>query len=122
MATYLSRPFIDADRLLERLFSVTVRDMVVEKGWDLFRDRESAVLQQLLRGQAKGHVIVLGGGVVERESNRVMLREYAKTKGPVIHVSRQMGDVFAYLHRQGTKSTWAAFEEEGRVSEFPIIF
>ncbi|KAL8279413.1 hypothetical protein RQP46_008225 [Phenoliferia psychrophenolica] len=114
MATYLSRPFIDADRLLERLFSVTVRDMVIEKGWDYFRDRETAVLQQLLRVQGQGHVIVLGGGVVERESNRLLLSEYARTQGPVINVSRQMGDVLAYLHRQATKSTWATFEEEGR--------
>ncbi|KAL8281435.1 hypothetical protein RQP46_006119 [Phenoliferia psychrophenolica] len=115
MATYLSRPFIDADRLLERLFSITVRDMVLEKGWDYFRDREAAVLQQLLRVQGTGHVIVLGGGVVERESNRLLLSEYARTRGPVINVSRQMADVFAYSHRSATKSTWAAFDEEGRV-------
>lgn len=120
MATYLSRPFIDADRLFERLFSVTVRDMVLEKGWDYFRDRETAVLQQLLRVQGKGHVIVLGGGVVEREANRALLSEYARNKGPVINVTRQMSDVFAYLHRQATKSTWATFEEEGRASEPPF--
>lgn len=116
IATYLARPFVDADRLYERLFSVGIKDSVLESGWDLFRQRETAILEQLLRVQRRGQVIVLGGGVVESPANRELLRAYAASRGPVIHVSRPMEEVFAYLQRQGTKSTWAAFEEEGRVS------
>ncbi|KAK4698260.1 hypothetical protein P7C70_g8021, partial [Phenoliferia sp. Uapishka_3] len=96
--------------------------MVADKGWDYFRDREAAVLEQLLTVQSRGEVIVLGGGVVERESNRDLLRQYARTKGPVIHISRHMEEVFAYLRRQATKSTWAAFEQEGRVSTLRFYF
>lgn len=66
-------------------------------------------------------MIVLGGGVVERESNRKLLIDWAKTKGPIIHVCRQLEDVFFYLKSKQTKSTWGVFEEEykTRSSLFP---
>lgn len=116
IATYLSRPFIDADRVFERVFGSSIAALVQAHGWAYFREREAHVLQQLLRAKGRGQVIVLGGGVVETASNRELLREHTRNGGVVMHVSRPMEDVFQYLLRQGTKSTWAAFEEEGRVS------
>jgi shikimate kinase len=92
--------------------------MVVEKGWPYFRDREAALLEQLLSAHGEGKVIVLGGGIVEREENRIRLTEFARTRGPVIHVCRNPEDVFAYLRAPQKKSTWAVLEEGYRVGTF----
>jgi pentafunctional AROM polypeptide len=120
-STFLSRDFLDADRLFEQVFRCSVKDLVAEKGFAYFRDRESALLEQLLTVYGEGKVIVLGGGVVEREDNRRRLQEYARTRGPVIHVERDLEDVFAYLHNPNAKSTWATLEEGYRTGEFEAI-
>ncbi|KAM0753959.1 SKI-domain-containing protein [Meredithblackwellia eburnea MCA 4105] len=111
LATYLNRPFIDADRVFERIFSTTIKDVIPKHGWEYFRNGESAILKNLLRMQGKGAVIALGGGVVELEENRALLMEWSRMRKPCIHVCRNFGDVVSYLHRQGTKSTWAPFVE-----------
>ncbi|ORY56199.1 type I 3-dehydroquinase-domain-containing protein [Leucosporidium creatinivorum] len=110
-STFLSRDFLDADRLFEQVFRCSVKDLVAEKGFAYFRERESALLEQLLTVHGEGKIIVLGGGVVEREDNRRRLQEYARTRGPVFHVERDLEEVFAYLHNPNAKSTWATLEE-----------
>ena len=111
-STFLRRVFIDADKLFESLSNGrTVRDMVAAEGMAAFRQQESALLQRLLAEQSKGAVIALGAGIVESEANRNLLRAYAATQGPVVHVYRNIDDVLYYLRRQAIRSTWATVNE-----------
>lgn len=85
-------PFIDADEELVRIEGRTVAEMVADKGWDYFRDRESDVLN-LIAGKSKilpvgwalptnsncgpspSFVVATGGGVILRPENIKVMYE-----------------------------------------------
>ncbi len=68
LAEKLGIPFIDADEKLVEIEGRTVSEMVADKGWDYFRDRESAVLKQIASSGAD-FVVATGGGVILRSEN-----------------------------------------------------
>ncbi|GAA5994643.1 uncharacterized protein JCM10292_002186 [Rhodotorula paludigena] len=108
----LSRPFLDADRIFESAVGVPLKQFVDEHGFGAFRDRETLLLQQLVREHARGKVIALGGGVVEREENRRILEQYAASCGPVIRILRDPNAVLAFLSAPAKdKSTWTDLQE-----------
>ena len=72
VAEKLGWSWIDADALLEERAGRTIRQIFAEEGEASFRDRETALLEELsLRNE---HVIATGGGVVLREQNRACLK------------------------------------------------
>lgn len=91
----LNRRFLDADVLFEERHGV-LRDYVAEHGWAEFRGRESELLAELIDKYAYGNVVALGGGVVEAESNRALLKRYAMSKGPVVHMVRDLGELVSF--------------------------
>ncbi|GJN89460.1 hypothetical protein Rhopal_002446-T1 [Rhodotorula paludigena] len=108
----LSRPFLDADRIFESAVGVPLKQFVDEHGFSAFRDRETLLLQQLVREHARGKVIALGGGVVEREENRRIIEQYAASRGPVIRILRDPNAVLAFLSAPAKdKSTWTDLQE-----------
>lgn len=95
LAARLARPFVDADEALV----ARVGDLgafVAAHGWARFREEEAAELAQLLRTHATGHVLALGGGVVETEACRTLLQAFAQ-HAPVVHVVRDLGAIEAFL-------------------------
>ena len=75
VARSLGWGFIDADSHLEATCGKTVRDLFRDEGEGGFRDRESAVLEELATAEAFDHSVVsTGGGVVIRPANRAHLR------------------------------------------------
>ncbi|KAJ7267449.1 Shikimate dehydrogenase [Mycena rebaudengoi] len=93
----LSWTCLDADAYFEVKHRIGVRDFVAQFGWPAFRAAETAILEELLTNNATNHVISLGGGIVETASARELLKLYAKTKGPVVHIKRPIDEVVAYL-------------------------
>ncbi|KAF8192963.1 shikimate dehydrogenase [Pholiota molesta] len=85
-ATALSWVCLDADTYFEEKYKIGVREFVHQHGWPAFREAETETLQELFKEKAKGHIISLGGGIVETPTARALLKEYAATKGPVVHV------------------------------------
>ncbi|WP_035277390.1 shikimate kinase AroL [Desulforegula conservatrix] len=67
LAGKLGISFIDADEELVRIEGRTVAEMVADKGWDYFRDRESDVLKQI--SLLESCVVATGGGVILRPEN-----------------------------------------------------
>lgn len=67
LAEKLGISFIDADEELVRIEGRTVAEMVADKGWDYFRDRESEVLKQI--SFSESCVVATGGGVILRPEN-----------------------------------------------------
>jgi shikimate kinase len=62
---------IDADDLLEARAGRTIQQIFAEQGEPWFRDLESAILAELVRRPRA--ILALGGGVVLREANRLLL-------------------------------------------------
>lgn len=75
VADQLGWAWIDADALLEERAGRTIRQIFAEEGEGSFRDRESALLDEMCR--LDNHVIATGGGVILREENRLRLKRGA---------------------------------------------
>ncbi|KAI0666466.1 aromatic amino acid family biosynthesis-like protein [Trametes maxima] len=95
-ASTLGWQFIDADAAFEEKHKIGVREFVQKNDWPAFRAAETEILQELLSQNSRGHVISLGGGIVETPVARDVLKEYTK-KGPVVHVVREIDEVIGYL-------------------------
>ncbi len=73
IASQLGMPFVDADEDLERRAGQTIREIFAAGGEPLFRDLEAAVLADLMNQDKR--VLALGGGVVLRPENRLLVRQ-----------------------------------------------
>jgi shikimate kinase len=72
LAHLLGWQWVDADDVLERRASMTVRQVFEAEGEVGFRRRESAALEELCG--LRGHVVATGGGVVLSATNRARLK------------------------------------------------
>ena len=95
-ANVLNWPFVDADIAFEQKYPIGVREYVHQHGWPAFRAAETEILQDLLAQHGEGHIISLGGGIVETPSAREVLKAYAQ-KAPVVHIVRDAEEVVTYL-------------------------
>jgi len=74
MAVLLEWEWRDADAVLEARAGRTIAEVFAAEGEAGFRDRESAVLVEML--QHERSVLALGGGVVIRPENRALLKKH----------------------------------------------
>ena len=94
-ATALGLPFIDMDHLYEAEHG-KIMDTVNTEGWPTFRQREVALLKRTLAEDAeggRGRVVACGGGIVETEAGRELLRAH----WPVVQAMKPIDDVEWYL-------------------------
>ncbi len=105
-AVSLSWKLVDADQYFEEKYNISVREFVHQQGWPAFRNAEIATLRELIEAKAQGHIISLGGGIVETSAARELLKEYAAKRGPVVHVIRPVKDIIAYLDIEGTRPAY----------------
>jgi 3-dehydroquinate dehydratase-2 len=73
LAKELGWTFTDTDSWVEETEGCTIRELFAQKGEAYFRERETEGLCELL--QRSDTVIATGGGIVESERNRAILRE-----------------------------------------------
>ncbi|PIL27015.1 hypothetical protein GSI_10154 [Ganoderma sinense ZZ0214-1] len=104
-ASILGWQFIDADIVFEKKHPVGVRQFVHQNGWPAFRAEETAILQELLAQYGQGHVISLGGGIVETPAGRGLLKAYTE-KGPVVHIARDIEEVITYLGEETARPAY----------------
>ena len=102
-AAALGWPVIDADAMFETVLGITAKDYVNANDWPSFRAQETSILKNLIKTHSKGHIISLGGGVVEVEENREILQAYGKEGGPIVHIIRDIDDILAYLDSEPTR-------------------
>jgi pentafunctional AROM polypeptide len=100
-ARALGRDLIDADVYMTEQVGQPLGDFVAEKGWPAFRAEETRILKILMEKHAQGHVISLGGGVVETPEARELLKQYGQTQGPVVYVVRPTEEIMAFLDVAG---------------------
>lgn len=89
--------FVDADREIEAHTGVSVSTIFECEGEAGFRERERALLADLLA--ASGHLVATGGGVVLDVGNRRLLRE----RGFVVHLHADVPAQLARLARDRTR-------------------
>jgi shikimate kinase len=112
LADRLGWEWCDADELLERRHRTTIREIFEAEGEAGFRDREAAVLADLVgqtflsasdEGQTemsapRGRVVATGGGVVLREENRARLRQ----AGWVVYLAADVATLAQRLRQDAT--------------------
>ncbi|KAF7795466.1 hypothetical protein EIP86_006627 [Pleurotus ostreatoroseus] len=104
-ASIMDWTFVDADRAFEEKYPIGVKKFVQEKGWPAFREAETEVTSELLSKFPTGHIISLGGGIVETPVARDLLKTYAK-KGPVVHIVREIDEVVRYLGEETARPAY----------------
>ncbi|UZJ54103.1 hypothetical protein CBS101457_003423 [Exobasidium rhododendri] len=93
----LGKALIDADQSFRALENQSIDTFVQSYGWQAFRQREAAILKDLLTKYPYDSIIACGGGVVELEESRNLLKE-ARNVMPVVNVLRERKEVLRNLH------------------------
>jgi len=111
LAARLGRPFADTDRVLEERLGVSIPTIFELEGEAGFRDREAAVLADLL--ERKGAVLATGGGIVLREDNRRQLAERAW----VIYLRASAEDLWVRTRRDTMRPLLRTADPRARIAE-----
>jgi shikimate kinase len=111
LAGRLGYPFLDADRVLEERLGVSISTMFDLEGEAVFRDRESALLDELVNANAS--VLATGGGVVLRDANRTLLHDRAW----VVYLRASAIDLWIRTRRDTSRPLLRGADARSRVSE-----
>jgi len=77
LAKRLSHEFLDSDDLIiARAQGTSISDLFANEGEEIFRERESAELRELV--EAQNIVLATGGGAILREENRALLHRIGR--------------------------------------------
>ncbi len=68
----LKWPFVDTDHQVVENAGLSIPEIFALHGEEAFREVESETLEQIL--QQPGQVVATGGGIIQREQNREMLK------------------------------------------------
>ena len=89
LAERLGKAFADVDEQIMESTGRTPEEIITEEGLSVFRQIETDVLHEIVRSGRGGLVISAGGGIVERDVNRELLRE----NGNVIYLKRPIEEL-----------------------------
>tara|TARA_B100001741_G_scaffold94212_1_gene77306 strand:+ start:206 stop:712 length:507 start_codon:yes stop_codon:yes gene_type:complete len=73
LSKHLTNTFYDLDKEVEKRFNLSIRDIFIEYGEDLFRKEENKLLKEL--EISSGLIVSTGGGIVLSEENRTILKK-----------------------------------------------
>lgn len=89
LASRLAFAFVDTDHVIEARTGADIPWIFDVEGEEGFRQRESAVLEDLLG--LDNHVIATGGGIIERECNHLTLNKLGK----VVYLTASLDQLYA---------------------------
>ena len=99
-AVALSFAFVDIDAVIEQQVG-NIRQYVDTQGWPAFRKLEAATFHSTLAASPSSTVISCGGGIVEDESVRAVLR--SGQQGVVVWLHRDIADIAEYLRHDSVR-------------------
>jgi len=73
LSNVLDRPFVDTDDLITNQAGLSIREIVEQGGWELFREKEKEVVHNL--STSSGKIIATGGGILDDDENRLLLKQ-----------------------------------------------
>jgi shikimate kinase len=109
LAAALGYGFIDCDHEIEHRAGVRIATVFEVEGEAGFRDRESALIDELTA--RPGLVVATGGGAVLRPQNRQWLRE----RGLVVFLEASAGEVARRTRRDTTRPLLQAPDRRARI-------
>lgn len=71
----LGYPLVDMDQVIEQRAGKSIAAIFADDGEEIFREMETAILEELFEPDAPRRIISTGGGVIGRERNRDLLRD-----------------------------------------------
>lgn len=111
LAKHLGRTFFDSDHEIERRTGVKIPLIFELEGEQGFRDRESAVLEELC--QLDRIILATGGGAVLREENRNTL----KNGGKVVYLRGQVKDLWERTRHDRNRPLLQTADPRARLQE-----
>jgi shikimate kinase len=75
LQTMLGYPLVDTDQWIEEKAGMTISEIFARRGESVFRELESAVLNELSAPGTPRRIIATGGGIVGRRANRKLLSQ-----------------------------------------------
>lgn len=90
----------DTDELIEEEYHQSIPTIFKDKGEQVFRDYETAILKKTNQKQT---VIATGGGIIERKENR----EFLKQHGIVIFLDTSWEEIVKRLSDDGSRPIWS---------------
>lgn len=92
LAALQNRTFLDTDQVIEEREGRSIRDIFAENGEAYFRERETALLGDLLEKE-EPMVIAVGGGLPVRKENR----DYLRKLGTTVYLQAEVDTLLARL-------------------------
>jgi pentafunctional AROM polypeptide len=102
-ATHLGYQFCDMDQILEKHTGLTIPQYLEKHSWEEFRTIEVHLLSESLLNHPESTVIACGGGIIETEGGRLVLKSW---KGQVIHISRSIESIEDYFNVDKTRPSY----------------
>jgi len=95
----LNLQFHDLDDLVEKRSGSTIKEIVAESGWSVFRKWEQETLMYSLQNFSTGHLIACGGGIIETPQCLAALKRHSQ----VVFINRQISDIEDFLSKDTTR-------------------
>jgi shikimate kinase len=114
-ARWLSKRFIDADHELEARLGVSIPTIFEIEGEDAFRDREQAVISDLVT--LENIVLGTGGGAVLREANRRSLA----ANGTIVYLHADPATLYERIRHSRHRPLLKSADPAGRIAELYAI-
>lgn len=111
LAGMLNLSFSDSDRVIEERTGADIPWIFDVEGEDGFRQRETAVLGDLL--SAEPMVIATGGGIVVREENRALL----KGEGVVVYLTASIDQLVERTYKDKKRPLLQVDDPEAKIRE-----
>lgn len=111
LAGLLHVPFFDSDRVIEERTGADIPWIFDMEGEEGFRQRESAVLADLLKQNSC--VIATGGGIVMREDNRQLLKE----SGSVVYLTASTEQLVERTYKDKKRPLLQVDDPEAKIRE-----
>lgn len=89
----LKIPFVDTDQLIEDTAGMPIKEIIAIKGWEKFREKETAAIASL-HNMTLG-VVASGGGAIISGVNRELLRNM----GTLVYLKTPLDDIVERLKR-----------------------
>ena len=84
LSKYLNNTFYDLDKEIEKSFNLSIKDIFLEYGEDLFRKEEEKLLGEL--DKLSGLIVSTGGGIVISNVNRTILKKNKLSSENIISI------------------------------------
>lgn len=105
ISNHLGYEFLDLDDVFAEKHG-DIKEFVKNSGWERFREEETNIAKEYVNTSYKKHVISTGGGIVESEDSRKVLKKFIADGGIVLHLHRDIQETVSFLNSDTTRPSY----------------